>query len=127
MVEGVDQHPGAQVLIERLVDLQLLRPLDVVALVLAVDTRLVDVELVEGLHRLQFQKPGSDQPGDDDVLRHLAVRARGNPERGVHFDPVLLDAERIVEAGNEERRARDAEELVLLFQLIKHPIGERLH
>ena len=57
-VEGMDQHPRTQVLVERLVDAQLLRPLDVVALVGDVDARLVDVELVERLDRLELDARG---------------------------------------------------------------------
>ena len=58
VVQGVDQHPGPQVLVERLEDLQLLGPLDVVALVLDVDARLVDVELVERLDGLELEQTG---------------------------------------------------------------------
>ena len=47
-VEGVDQHPGSKILVEGLVEGQLLRPLDVVALVLHVDARLCDARSGRG-------------------------------------------------------------------------------
>ncbi len=75
-VERVDEDPGAEVLVERLVDAQLLAPLDVVALVGDVDAGLVDVELVERLDRLELDDAGPGQPGRDDVLGQLGVRDR---------------------------------------------------
>ena len=91
-MQGVDQDPGPEVLVERLVDAQLLRPLDVVALVGDVDAGLVDVELVERLDRLELDDAGADEPGGDDVLGHLRVRPGGHAERRLELDPVLADA-----------------------------------
>ncbi len=62
VVQSVDEYPGPQVLIERFVYLEFLRPLDVVALVLNIYARLVDVQFVERLHRLEFDEPCTDQP-----------------------------------------------------------------
>ena len=96
VVQGVDQHPGAQVLVERLIDLELLRPLDVVTLVLDIDAGLVDVELVQGLDRLQLDEAGSHQPGHDDVLRHLTVWSGGDTEWSLQQPAVLGDPKTIV-------------------------------
>ncbi len=79
VVQGVDQDPGPQILVEGLVDLELLRPLDVVPLVGDVDAGLVDVELVEGLDGLELDQPGTHQPGGDDVLGHLGVGPAATP------------------------------------------------
>ena len=98
-VEGVDEHPGAQVLVERLVDAQLLAPLDVVALVLDVDAGLVDLELVEGLDRLELDQPGAGEPRGDDVLGHLGVRAGGDAPRRVQLDAQLAAPEAVVRRG----------------------------
>ena len=82
-VQGVDQDPRVEVLGERLLDPELLRPLDVVALVLHVDAGLGNFDLIEGLDCLEFDEPGATQPGDNDVLGELRVWTGGNSERGL--------------------------------------------
>ena len=126
-MEGMDQDPGPQVLVERLVDLELLRPLDVVALVGHVDAGLVHIELVERLDRLELEHPGADDPRRDQVLGHLGVRPGRHAERGFQLDAVLAQAEAVARTGHEERRARDVEETVLLLELGEHPVSELLH
>ena len=126
-VQGVDQDPGPQVLVERLVDLELLRPLDVVALVLHVDAGLVDVELVEGLDRLELDQASADQPRGDDVLGHLGVGAGRDPERRLELHPVDGRPEAMVRAGDEEGRARHVEQGVVRRQLGEDPARELLH
>ena len=121
-MQGVDQHPGAQVLVEGFEDLELLRPLDVVSLVFQIDARLVDVELVEGLDGLQLEEPGADQPGHDDVLRHLGVRAGGNAKGCLEELAVLLEPETIVFRRDEERRPGYTEDRVLLLELGEDPV-----
>ena len=126
-VERVHEDPGAQVLVERLVDLELLRPLDVVALVLHVDAGLVDLELVEGLDGLQLDQPGSHEPGCDDVLGHLGVGPGRHPERRLQLHAVFASPEAVVGTGHEACRPRDVEQRSLLLQLGEHPVGELLH
>ncbi len=127
VMQGVNQHPGAQVLIERLEHLEFLGPLDVVALVLDVDARFTDVEFIEGLDRLELDEPGSDQPRHDDVLRHLCMRPSGHAKRGIKVDAVLGEAETIVRTRDEERRTRHVEQRVLLLQLGEDPVRQLLH
>ena len=126
-VERVDQDPGPQVLVERLVDLELLAPLDVVALVLHVDAGLVDLQLVEGLDGLQLDQARPNEPRGDDVLGHLGVRPGRHPERGLQLHAVLASPEAVVGVGNEECRPGHVEERALLLQLGEHPVGELLH
>ncbi len=126
-VEGVDEHPGAQVLVERLVDPQLLAPLDVVALVLDVDARLVDLQLVEGLDGLELDQPGAREPRRDDVLGHLGVRPGGDAPRRVELDPELASPEAVVRAGHEGGRYRHAEDGALPLELAERPVRELLH
>ena len=62
-------------------DAQLLAPLDVVADGLHVDARPRDVELVEDLDGLELDDARAGQPGQDDVLGQLRVRAGGRADR----------------------------------------------
>ena len=108
-------------------DPQLLGPLDVVSLVLDVDTRLVDIEFIEGLNRLEFDESGADQPRDDDVLCHLRVRASSYTERCIESHAVVLDTKPVLVTRYEERGARNSEDRVLLLEFGEHPIRELLH
>ena len=65
----------------RLVDAQLLAPLDVVADRLHVDARARDVELVEHLDGLELDDPAAAEPAEDDVLGELGVRPGRRAER----------------------------------------------
>ena len=123
VVEGVDEDPGPEVLVERLVDLEFLRPLDVVPLVLDVDAGFVDVQLVERLDRLEFDQAGAHQPCGDDVLGHLGVGPGGDAERRLQLDPVFPAAEAMVEAGDEEGLPGHVEDRALLLQLGEDPVG----
>ena len=42
--------------------------------------RLID-QVVQDLHRLQLEQTGSPEPGENDVLRHLAVGTGGRSDR----------------------------------------------
>ncbi len=72
--QHVDQHRALHVLIERLGDAQLLRPLDVVADVGRVDARPRDLQLVVDLDRLELHDPPAGEPGEHEVLSHLRLR-----------------------------------------------------
>ena len=79
--QHLDEHRPLDVLVERLLELQLLRPLDVVADRPHVDARARNLQLVHDLDGLEFHDPAPGEPGEHEVLGHLRVRARGRPER----------------------------------------------
>ena len=106
-VEGVDQHPGPQVLVERLVDLELLRPLDVVALVRDVDAGLVDVELVERLDRLELDQPGARRARRRRCSGPSGCAGRRRRPNGVSSStPVLAAPEAVVRAAGRRTPTR---------------------
>ena len=81
--QEIDQHRRLDVLLQRLIDGQLLRPLHVVAYRARVDAGSGDDDRIENLHGLQLHHPRAGQPRQDDVLRQLGVRAgRGAERRG---------------------------------------------
>ena len=127
VVERVDQDPRPQVLVERLMDLELLRPLDVVALVLDVDAGLADVELVERLDGLELDHPGPDEPCRDDVLGHLGVGPGRDAERCVELDAVAAQPVALVGARHEEGGLRDVEQAAPGVELGEDPPAELLH
>jgi len=79
--QHLDDHPGLDVLLQGLGDLELLAPFDVVADGLHVDARPADLEFVHDLDGLELHEPGASQPGQHDVLGHLAVRPGGRADR----------------------------------------------
>ena len=93
------------VLLERLLERQLLRPLDVVADRLHVDARPRDRQPVVDLHRLQLDDAAAGEPRQHDVLRELRVRPGGGAER--RRGRAAVDAHRQVEvaAARQNRRA----------------------
>ncbi len=78
--QHVDQRPGLDVLPRRLLQLELLGPLDVVALVRHVDARAGDFQLVHNLHRLELDKARAREPGADDILGQLGMRPSPRPD-----------------------------------------------
>jgi len=113
-----------EVLDEGLLHLELLRPLHVVALVLHVDAGFGNLELIQGLHRLELDEPRATQPGDDDVLGELRVGACRNPDRGIEGLSVDLSRESVGGRRREEEGTGDAEDGVLGLQLIGDPANE---
>ena len=79
--ENFEEHGGFDVLAGRLLQLEFLGPLDVVAHVGYVDARAGDLQLVENLHRLELDDARAAQPGKRDILRQLSVRSGGGAER----------------------------------------------
>ena len=79
--------PGFHVFLKRLGDIQLRRPLAVVALVLRQDAGTVDaggeVRAVHLLDGFQLEEPGSGKVAGDDVLGQLGVGAGGGAEGGL--------------------------------------------
>ena len=90
---SVDHVPAVHVLVERLLEEQLLRPLDVEAHVLHVDAGARDLELIEDLHRLELDDAGSPEPGEQDVLRELGVGAGRGADAGGGSRAVVDDGE----------------------------------
>ncbi len=126
VVEGVDQQPGPEVFVEGLVDLELLGPLDVVALVLHVDAGLGDLELVQGLDGLELDVAGPAQPGRDDVLGHLRMRAGGRAERCFQRVTEGLCPERITGIGHEEMPPGDAEYGIPRLEFPENPAEQAI-
>ncbi len=125
LLEDADQHRALDVLVERLLELELLRPLDVVADGLHVDAGTRDLELVEDLHRLQLEHPAAAEPGQHQVLRHLRVRAGGGAERRRRGVLVEADLEAPLAIAEEELPLGQIEDGSLLFELAQHARGER--
>ena len=123
-MQRVNKHPGARVLLQRLVNLELLGPFDVVAFVLHIDAGLRDVEFVQGLHGLELDITSAAQPGCDDVLRHLRVRPGGRAKGGFKLMTERAGPERVVVRGCEKMPPRDAQDGVVRFQLGEYPVGE---
>ncbi len=78
--EEVDRDPAADVLGPGLLEPELGRPFDVVALVEGVDAGLLDVERVVLLHGLQLEGAGPREVGRDQAGRDLAVRPGGRTD-----------------------------------------------
>ena len=80
--------PGLHILLKGLLDVQLGRPLAVVALILRQDAGAVDaggqVGAVHLLHRFQLEKPGAAEVAGDDVLGQLGIGAGGGAEGGLN-------------------------------------------
>ncbi len=125
-VQGVYQDPGVEVFGEGLLDPELLRPLDIVTLVLHIDARFGDLDLIEGLDRFELDKPCPTQPGDDDVLGELRMRTGGNSERG--FEGMSIDRrlECAVVIWVEEEGAGDPEDRILGVEFVGDPGAENL-
>ncbi len=102
--QDVDEQPGVRVLPQRLLERQLLRPLAVVALVLGSDAGPGHADVVPGLHRLELDRAGAHEPGRDDVLRHLRVRARGDADRRLEGPAGRGETEGVARVGGKEER-----------------------
>ena len=140
--EDVEDGPGDDVLVRRLLQLELLRPLDVVALVGHVDAGPRDHQLVHDLHGLQLDEPAAAQPRRDDVLAELGVRPCGRADGGrqvVARPAKVRHGKGCVRFGRVEERAVDIEDgsLALVFHqdapklrgegLDLHDVGHKLH
>src|ERR1035441_761335 len=73
-LQDFDQHRRFDVFAEGLLQLEFLRPFDVVAHVGHIDTGTRDLQLVQNLHCLKLDDARAAQPGQRDVLRQLTVR-----------------------------------------------------
>ena len=123
--QHLDEHGRLDVLLDRLLELQLLRPLHVEADRLHVDARPRNGDLVVVLDGLQLDDPSAGQPGEDDVLRELRLGTRGGPEgrRG----PPAVEAHgeidvRMAEEGAVDRQIEDG---AVPLQLAERPADER--
>ncbi len=122
--EGVDEDPRLEVLVERLLELQLLRPLAVEGLVGRVDAGPAHLELVEDLDRLQLDEPGAAEPARDDVLRELAVGSGGDAEGRRELPAEETRGEPGLGPG--DTGFRDPEDRVARLELAEHPPREEL-
>lgn len=75
LLQQIEGKPGFQVLVKRLGQGELGRPLGVEALVFGVDAGLFQFETVQDLHRLELDKAPAGQPRGDDVLGQLSMGA----------------------------------------------------
>ncbi len=117
----VDQHRALDGLAQALREAQLLAPLDVVAHGLHVDAGPRDREPVVGLDRLQLEKPAAGQPGEQDVLGHLAVGPGGGADRVRHAPAVHDDRQVEIGRAAPEPPLGQVEDLPLPFRLPQHP------
>ena len=124
--EDMHQGPGLDVLPGRLVQLEFLGPLHVVALVLHVDAGAGDLQLVQDLDGFQLDEPGAGEPRGDDVLRQLRMGSGGGAHRGPQPLPQERGAVRGIGHGAEEEALRDPEDRSTLLQLFQDPPEENL-
>ncbi len=122
--EDLDEHARLHVLLERLLERELLRPLDVVADRRRVDARSRDREGVHDLDGLQLEDPRPREEGQDDVLRELRVRARGRTERRGGSVPVERDREVVRPTAAKEVPRLEIEDPAVPRQLLEHPGDE---
>ena len=89
---------------------------------------LADVELVERLDRLELDHPGADEPGGDDVLGHLGVRAGRHAERRVELDAVTSRTrKRWSGRGTKKAERGTLNSESFWLELGEDPVGELLH
>jgi hypothetical protein len=112
-VQDLDEHRALDVFLERLLELELLTPLDVEAHGSHVDARARNGQLVEDLNRLELHDPASREPAQDDVLRHLGLRSRGGPEGCSRPAPVQLNRQILVGVAEEALAQWQVEDLLL--------------
>ena len=124
VAQDIEQDKTVQIFVKRLLKLQLLGPLAVIALVGHVDTGFGHIEFIKHLHGFQLNITAAGKPGSDDVLGHLGMRARGDPERRFQQAAVAGHAEGVIGGGEKELVPVDAEYFIALFQISEDP-GEQ--
>ena len=128
-VQGVDEHPGLDVLAPGLFQPQLLGPLDVVALVGHVDAGPRDLQRVHDLDGLELDEAAAAEPGGHDVLGELGVGAGAGADgrgevaagRGCRGEEVRHGVGRVGPRPVEEP-AGDAEDGPAVAELAQGPI-----
>ena len=120
VAQGVEKHEGFQILLKGLIQLELLRPFAIVALVGHVDAGFRDVEFVQRLYGLQLDEARPAQPRREDVLRELRMRHGSHSERRFKHLAVAIHAEGIIPPGHEEEPLGDAED-VAAREAVPHP------
>ncbi len=123
--QHLDQHRALDVLLERLLELELLRPLDVEADGVHVDARARDVQLVEHLDRLELHDPAAAEPRQHEVLRHLGLRPRRRPQRARGVAAVEGHREIEILETTDELRGGEMEDRPAVLQLVEHVLDER--
>jgi hypothetical protein len=115
--QHLDQHGPLDVLLERFLELELLRPLGVETHGPHVDTGARDLQVVLDLDGLELHDATAAKPGENDVLRHLGMGPGGRTERA--RDGMAVEGHRqipIREAGIEPPH-RQIEDRLPLLQL----------
>ena len=107
LLQQVEGKPGFKILVKRLGQGELGRPLGVEALILGIDAGLFQFETVQDLHRLELDKAPAGQPGSDDVLGQLGMGAGCRANGGLagfteHLDLALVLLAIELRGGNTE-------------------------
>ena len=75
-------EPGFKILIPRFQQRKFSRPFGIEALILRINTGFFQLQPIENLDRFEFNEPTASQPGGDDILCKLSVRAGGGADGG---------------------------------------------
>ena len=119
-LEHLDQHHAGDVFVNRFIEPQFLRELDVVADVGHVDARAVDDQLIVDLDGLEFENARPGNPTQRDVLRQLCLRAGRRTDRRRGFPPVKRHARVERRIGPIDLLQRQVEDGLLPLRLEKH-------
>ncbi len=123
--EHGDQHRPLHVLVQRLREPQLLRPLGVEPDRLHVDAGARDLEFVQSLHGLQLEDARAAEPGEHQVLRHLRVRAGGGAERAGGRVSVEIHGEIEAAGAGGEPGCWKVEDRLVAPEFAEHATDER--
>ncbi len=122
--QDLDQHRCFDVFLERLLDLQLLRPFDVETHRSSVDAWTRDAQGIEDLNGLQLDDSRAGEPTEDDVLRHLRVRAGRRAERSADAMPVEVDGSVKSRIGEDEVPRGQVEDASLAIELRERSVDQ---
>jgi len=116
------QHPGVEVFVEGLLQLQFLGPLAVVGDIRRIDAGAAHGELIQDLDGLQFDEARAAEPARDDVLGELGVGPGGHAQRRRQASPE--DAAFEPGARYLDVRLGNAQHRSLVLQFLEDPAGE---
>ena len=120
LAQDLDEHRPLDVLLERLLQLELLGPLGVQPHRVDVDAGPRDLQLVVDLDGLELLDAAAPQPGEDDVLRHLGLRP-GRGAQGARGAPAVeVHGEIEVRVARHEATDRQVEDRLLGVELDEH-------
>ena len=78
----MQNKPCFKVFIPRFLQREFRRPFGIETFVFSVDAGFFQLKLVEDLYGFQLDKPPAGEPGGDDILRQLGMRAGGRADWG---------------------------------------------